>query len=500
MQVNGFNRSRLGKYSFCAGIDLLLDVIEPNAAVDAEARAYPPRCFPGTREQYIDDITKWSSASSSNQSPSICWMYGPAGVGKSAIAQTCAELVKDTSLFGAAFFFSINGRDDHTRFFTTIAYQLSTVLPEYKKCLNNVVLNDKTIVKKTIATQFKALIIEPLRGLEEVERRTVFIDGLDECRSTSAQCQIIELIATSVRDKTTPFRWAFFSRAEAHIEATFSLDYIKPLCVNILLPISRNIDGKIELYLKGGFENILHRQNLSFSVPWPPPQAIRKLVDASAGLYAYPATVLRFIDSFPTGDSKEALAVVLDVISRPNSPIGRPSPFAELDAFYMLIMQRIPYHMLSSVQLLFATMVEYGLKVNPTASLNISAIFNQIRLPEAVLNSIRKHLHTVLYFQDATAAPQPRTDIDVTRPYYKQRTPSDQERHAILSSSGKLAFYHKSFYDFLADPARSATFCATTLEAQLKVFEGHLQTHFVLAQAYATQGTGMIDLLTLYVS
>jgi hypothetical protein len=57
-------------------------------------------------------------------------MWGPAGVGKSALAQTCAEQVKEMGNLGAAFFLSINERKDHRPFFVTLAYQLSTVLSD----------------------------------------------------------------------------------------------------------------------------------------------------------------------------------------------------------------------------------------------------------------------------------------------------------------------------------------------------------------------------------
>jgi hypothetical protein len=426
-------------------------------------------------------------------------MKGPAGVGKSAIAQTCAERVKRQGKLGATFFFSINECNDHTRFFTTVAYQLSTTLPEYKQNLNDRILNDKTVVDKNIASQFEELIIEPLQVLKELGKevgmRTIIIDGVDECLSMDAQSQIIELIAMSVRDRTTPFRWAFFSRAEAHIEATFSLDFIIPLCRTVDLPISRQADQEIKFYLEGGFNNILRRQNISLSFPWPPIEAIQKLVDASAGLYAYSAAVLRFIESFPAADPKEALAAVLEAISQLDSRTGPLSPFAKLDNFYMLIMQRIPSHILSSVQLLFATLLEPG--YSPAVPFHVATTFNRLQLSEAVFHSMRKHLHAVLYFQDETPALQFPADIDIRQPYYEQRAPNLQ-RALIYSSLGRFMSYHKSFYDFLADPARSADFCVTTPKVQLKLFESHLQTHFHFEQIYSVRGSGMTFLLIYF--
>ena len=71
------------------GIDILYDASDPGAAFDSRDH-YGRRCFPGTREQYIADITNW--VTESVDPPSLVyWMRGPAGVGKSAIAQTCTE-------------------------------------------------------------------------------------------------------------------------------------------------------------------------------------------------------------------------------------------------------------------------------------------------------------------------------------------------------------------------------------------------------------------------
>ena len=71
------------------GIDILRDASSPGATFDSHEH-YDRRCFPGTREQYIADITNWVTESIDMPS-SVYWMRGPAGVGKSAIAQTCAE-------------------------------------------------------------------------------------------------------------------------------------------------------------------------------------------------------------------------------------------------------------------------------------------------------------------------------------------------------------------------------------------------------------------------
>ena len=186
------------------GIDILLDASDPGATFDSQDH-YDRRCFPGTREQYIADITNWVTESV-NPPSSMYWMRGPAGVGKSAIAQTCAEKLKKSGHLGAAFFFTVNKHTNPLRLFTSIAYQLATALSDYRAALDERISKDKSLVEKKIPFQFGSLIVEPIRELEKqgkrVQPKAIFIDGLDECAGKDAQAEIIEIIASSVRERS----------------------------------------------------------------------------------------------------------------------------------------------------------------------------------------------------------------------------------------------------------------------------------------------------------
>ena len=73
-----------------------------------------------------------SWAQGSETSRPILWLYGPAGAGKSAIAQTIAEKCDETGHLSASFFFSRTspGRDDMNHLIPTLAYQLALLFPE----------------------------------------------------------------------------------------------------------------------------------------------------------------------------------------------------------------------------------------------------------------------------------------------------------------------------------------------------------------------------------
>ena len=61
------------------------------------------RCDPGTRLEVIAQIEQWLDGS--DKRAAICWLSGPAGYGKSAVAQTIAErYAKEDRLLGCFFF------------------------------------------------------------------------------------------------------------------------------------------------------------------------------------------------------------------------------------------------------------------------------------------------------------------------------------------------------------------------------------------------------------
>ena len=124
--------------AYCRSPDLIswtlvIDVLKPHiseaAMHDSLARYPPPRCHPTTRERVLEIISDWINDSYPRQR--IMWLNGPAGAGKSAIAQTIAERYKDNRL-AASFFYLRNTPDRGAadRLFVTLAWQLAKSIPE----------------------------------------------------------------------------------------------------------------------------------------------------------------------------------------------------------------------------------------------------------------------------------------------------------------------------------------------------------------------------------
>jgi len=92
--------------------------------------------------------------------------------------------------FARKFLFSRNdpSRSNVNPFIATIAYQITLNLPHVREAIPGAIERDPLIFTKSLAVQFKSLIVAPLQPLAEAgffgeptSRRLVIIDGLDEC-------------------------------------------------------------------------------------------------------------------------------------------------------------------------------------------------------------------------------------------------------------------------------------------------------------------------------
>ncbi|KAJ7718808.1 hypothetical protein B0H16DRAFT_1337080, partial [Mycena metata] len=81
-------------------------------------------------------------------------LHGPAGSGKSAVAQSVCQQLKEEGRLGGSFFFKRGhlSRGNVKKLFPTIAYQLSLLLPELKQHISHTVENDPGIVHRSLST------------------------------------------------------------------------------------------------------------------------------------------------------------------------------------------------------------------------------------------------------------------------------------------------------------------------------------------------------------
>jgi hypothetical protein len=305
---------------------------------NSKERFDPPKCHPNTRLAVLTKIMKWIKWEEGLDA-FIMWVYGPAGAGKSAIAQTIAEMCEEEMILLASFFFSRNdpSRSNVNPLIATIAYQITFNLPQVRDAILGAIERDPLIFSKSLAVQFKSLIVSPLQPLAEagffgkpISRRLVIIDGLDECSDSKVQENILEVLGNAQRQHQLPLIFLFASRPEQHISLAFSTGILPNTTTCIALDESYLPDEDIRLFLTDKFQGIRSTHRLRTYIPpqWPLPEVLNQLVRNSSGQFIYASTVIRYVSSIrhkPT----DRLDIVLAI-----RPPQKDLPFAELDALY----------------------------------------------------------------------------------------------------------------------------------------------------------------------
>ncbi|KAF9521499.1 hypothetical protein CPB83DRAFT_778634, partial [Crepidotus variabilis] len=193
----------------------------------------PPHCAPKTRDGIIREIKKW--ANSREGSAMIFWLFGSAGAGKLAICQTIAEIFKRGGLLLGNFFFSRSAastrRSNGNHLLPTLIHQLQEAIPETRPYIKEAIRRDEKIFDKTRAAQILELYVKPLKNLHvrnfflrhNVGKKVclIVIDGLDECQDPDVQCDLLSIIADSIKDLPIPVRFLIASRPEVRIKDTF---------------------------------------------------------------------------------------------------------------------------------------------------------------------------------------------------------------------------------------------------------------------------------------
>ena len=214
----------------------LADLLRPVSNATHIRAGHVARCDPGTRLEVIAQIEQWIDGS--DERAAICWLSGPAGYGKSAVAQTIAErYAAKGCLLGCFFFLRGAGERSHiSRLIPTLAYQISLSVPAVKRSLKKAVRDQPAMLGPSVALahQFQKLIIEPIHSttstifssfkvFSQLAKQKIFvIDALDECNDKAEMAAFIDVLLNALPGGSyLPFRILLTSRVEEHIRKKF---------------------------------------------------------------------------------------------------------------------------------------------------------------------------------------------------------------------------------------------------------------------------------------
>ena len=347
-------------------------------------------------------------------------MYGPAGAGKSAIAQSIAELCE--AFLAASFFFSRTapGRSDNSRLVATIVWQLIKAIPEIHEVVLSALAHDPTLLSQTPATQMKALIVNPMNqvpmDLLANRSRLVIIDGLDECFPPESQDDILDILSTSLRDLKTPLYFLIASRPHTNIRYAFSSNSFRYIIHTLPLEHDYQSIKDIRHYLTSSFKEI-RSKHIYLPSSWPKADDIEVLVEKSSGQFIYAATVIRYIARGHHGHEKR-----LDIVLKLRSPDNSGTPFAMLDTLYLQIFRSVGDE-IEKVKGILGALIFLKGNININKLEVLEGLFSY---RPGELASIMGDMHALVHI--------PNTRFE------------------------SVKIYHASLPDFLLDPTRSQSF------------------------------------------
>jgi hypothetical protein len=317
------------------------------AEFDSSDRENAPKCHPGTRSRFLDELK-----ARIHSGGRITWLYGPAGVGKTAIMQTLAETLAPSVICLSFFFSRPNRRNDPRKVFPTLAYRLAITDSAYRRYLEENITIDPDFLAKTLEEQFKRLFIDPItnKRIDAIPCCAVFLDGLDEADGSPAQRRILDLVRSFVEHDQTasiPIMWVIASRPEPHLQVSFS--QIEKIIPDDFWKLEVPIDSdeaarEVETYIRAAFLKI--QEDFSDVVPprWPAEADLLKVTTSSSGLFVFASTCMAYIgDQNPVHRLSHVVRLIDHYKERSHNvrPNLMKNPFELLDILYHAILDSI---------------------------------------------------------------------------------------------------------------------------------------------------------------
>ena len=267
------------------------------------------RCDPGTRLEVIARIRRWLDHHDTDKRAVVCWLNGPAGYGKSALAQTIAECYATQGRLLGSFFLRGAGERSHiSRLIPTLAHQISLTLPGTKPLIESVIKDEPALLGSTVSFthRLQRLIIEPIRlntsqlsysVSRSVKKKIVVIDALDECDDKAQMADFIDvLLSASSGGTPLPFQILLTSRVEEHIRKKFDSSKAQFLhCLEL-----QNYDARpdIGVHFQMAFDCIYDQnQQIMQRIPkpWPSAYDLDTLLDKAGNSFAFATTLVQCV-------------------------------------------------------------------------------------------------------------------------------------------------------------------------------------------------------------
>ncbi|KAF5366662.1 hypothetical protein D9757_012768 [Collybiopsis confluens] len=240
-------------------------------------------CTPETRVEILSRLHDWISDPSSN-SPSIFWIRGMAGMGKSTIAKTICDIYSSNRVgdcqLGASFFCSRQSAElrSQQNVIPTIVYQLGKRSDTFWDALAGVDEDAMNDPKNHVSS----MLFEPWRKRTpgESSRWLIVIDALDELDGSGGSQLLQQLLKGISKDQVEGIKILITSRPDQTITKVCNKELSNEAICKLEDVEKTKVAGDIAKYIQ---------QKLPFLMDG----LLAKFVHKCDGLFIYAATVIR---------------------------------------------------------------------------------------------------------------------------------------------------------------------------------------------------------------
>ncbi|KAG8718195.1 hypothetical protein FRC08_005746 [Ceratobasidium sp. 394] len=381
-----------------------------------ELASYDPsrKCIAGTRVEIIDEIVGW--ALRSDAGPSLAWVQGLAGLGKSSIAASVCQRLDDQRALACSFFCKRDSPElrDPRRALTTIIYGLTHRWEAYGEAVVAAIREDPDLHLRHLQPLYDALVVKPLQALTGAKQPrcalVVVVDALDECGDIATRKQLLTCLK-GMSQIIPSLKVVATSRPDADIQEFFGHSGVDWFAEYKVLKYDALAD--VRVFVQDQLGDIAQAED------WPE-DVVEQLSVRSSGLFIWARTACKFIL-----DGLDRRGELEKVLAGTRLSDG----LANLDVLYTTAVKARALDGDSSnleyVLKCLGAIVVTGTRT-PLSVSSLSALLGD-RVPPKVLDRVVHSLSSVLYV--------------------------DQKL------GGAIRISHPSFMDYIIDPSRSKELC-----------------------------------------
>ena len=377
-----------------------------NAAINL-ANATRGPCTEGTRVDIIEKIMAWVKETDAAKAPSVYWLTGLAGLGKTTIAYTICKRLEEAKVPFTSFFCSRQLDSKNSKLLvTTLCRHLAELFSSYASQVLPILESNSSIVDAQLRRQMDELLAEPwmasLDCRECLPVPVVIVDALDENdRGTNFLEELLRVVESG---KLAGIKFLVTSRPEPTL-VNMCKSFPEDAVCKLHEVDTANVQKDIERYLFEALPDLKDDPNLVV------------LAQQAGGLFIYATTAVRFLCPYPplsTCEKSKQLKIMLS--SWPMSD-GRDGRLA-VDELYDQILgvafrdDRVRHERLQILHTVLCAEIR----------INMSVLANLSGTDQDTVKTVVDSLHAVLF---------------------------------ISSKDNYVYWYHASFPDFLFNEGRA---------------------------------------------